>query len=146
MATGAKNPSAPAPAANARQQQQQGQEALFASKHEELLSEARGVAREFGVDVRAVAFRPDGTATAHEFIGAGREEMVKSLVMQAVAKDVSAMGPEELAAHERQLRRLRAIVARDLQAKADKAKGAERASEQQEMAGGAGSDKIKRTD
>lgn len=99
------------------QQQQQQLEALFASKHAELLSEARGVAREHGVTVRTVAFRPDGTTVAHELIGVGREERLRGMIARAVARDVSAMAPPEVAAHHRQLHALRAVVLRELQAK-----------------------------
>ena len=64
--------------------------------------------------------------------------------------------PREVAEHERQLRALRAIVERELQAKAAvRAKGAtkagasaaagnKRAPEQQQQAGGAGDKKIRR--
>ncbi|PUZ50021.1 hypothetical protein GQ55_6G026100 [Panicum hallii var. hallii] len=146
MATGA------AAAANASQQQRQ---ARFEAKHAELLSEARGVAREFGVDVCAVAFRPDGTAARHEFLGVAREARAVGRIRRAVARDVSAMGLREVAEHERQLRALRAVVERELQAKAaarDKATkaagaaaGDKRAPEQQQQqAGGAGDSKIRR--
>ncbi|CAD6246568.1 unnamed protein product [Miscanthus lutarioriparius] len=99
------------------QQQQQVEAALFASKHAELLSEARAVAREHGVTVSTVAFRPDGTAVAHELIGVAREERLRGMVGRAVARDVSAMGAREVAAHQRQLHALRAVVLRELQAK-----------------------------
>jgi hypothetical protein len=92
------------------QQQQQVEAALFASKHAELLSEARAVAREHGVTVRTVAFRPDVTAVAHELIGVGREERLQGMIGRAVARDVSAMGAREVAAHQRQLHALRAVV------------------------------------
>ncbi|KAF8679044.1 hypothetical protein HU200_045798 [Digitaria exilis] len=123
METGAKKPAAvaaPAPAAAGRQPpQQQQQEALFETKHAELLSEARDVAREFGADVHAVVFPPgDGAAVRHEFLGAGREARLKELVGRAVAKDVSTMGMEEVVAHEKHLQRLRAVVANELRAKA----------------------------
>ena len=89
MATGA------TAAANASQQQQQ---AVFEAKHAELLAEARGMAAEFGVDVCAVAFRPDGAAVRH------REATAVGMMRRAVARDVSVMGPREVAEHERQLR------------------------------------------
>jgi hypothetical protein len=109
MATGAKKPAAPdtpapVPAAAADDARRQ---ALFEAKHAEVLSEAR----EFGVDVHAIAFLPDGTAVRHEFLGVGQEARLEGLVERAVAKDVSAMGPEDLTAHEQHLRRLRAVVA-----------------------------------
>jgi hypothetical protein len=133
METGAKKPAAapaPAPAAaNATQQQ-----ALFEAKHAELLSEARDVAREYGVDVHAVVFRPDdGTAVRNEFLGGGggREARLKDLVVRAVARDVSGMGATELAAHERHLLQLRALVARELQARAKATASPKRSSEQQ---------------
>jgi len=96
MATGA------AAAANASQQQQQ---AVFEAKHAELLAEARGVAAEFGVDVCAVAFRPDGAAVRHKFVGAARGEAPAAVgtIRRAVARDVAAMGLREVAEHERQL-------------------------------------------
>ena len=89
--------------------------------------------------MHAVAFRPDRTAARHEFLGVGREARLKGLIERTVAKDVSAMGPEEVAAHEQHLQRLRALVARELQAKAAKAKAAatessKRSPEQQEVA------------
>ncbi|OEL13495.1 hypothetical protein BAE44_0025484 [Dichanthelium oligosanthes] len=154
MATDAKKaaaaaaPAAAAATANTNQHQQQ-QQALFEAKHAELVSEARDVAREFGVDVHSIAFRPDGTAVRHDILGVGREARVKDSIMRAVARDVSAMGPEEVAAHEKQLQRLRALVAHELQGKAAKAKaaaGAERSPEQQEMDGAAAgsSNKIRR--
>jgi len=91
------------------------------------------------VDVHAVAFRPDGTAVRHEFLGVGREARLKGLIERTVAKDVSAMGPEEVAAHEQHLQRLRALGVRELQVKAAKAKAAatessKRSPEQQEVA------------
>jgi len=150
MATGA------TAAANASQQQQQ---AVFEAKHAELLAEARGMAAEFGVDVCAVAFRPDGAAVQHRFLGVAREAPAVGMIRRAVARDVSAMGLREVAEHERQLRALRAIVERELQAKAAvRAKGAtkagasaaaaaagnKRAPEQQQQAGGAGDKKIRR--
>ena len=146
------------------QQQQQVEAALFASKHAELLSEARAVAREHGVTVRTVAFRPDGTAVAHEPIGVAREERLRGMVGRAVARDVSAMGAREVAAHQRQLHALRAVVLRELQAKKETAVAAKddagakaktkRALEQRETdgagAGAAGnaaeSNKSRRTD
>ncbi|KAF8668986.1 hypothetical protein HU200_050727 [Digitaria exilis] len=152
METGAKKPAAvaaPAPAAAARQppqqqQQQQGEE-LFETKHAELLSEARDVAQEFGADVHAVVFRPgDGGAVRHEFVGAGQEARLKEVVGRAVAKDVSAMGMEEVVAHEKHLQRLRAVVANELRAKAaankaDKAAaaGATSSPPRQEVSGAA---------
>ncbi|TKW09124.1 hypothetical protein SEVIR_6G072700v4 [Setaria viridis] len=119
--------------------QRQEAEALFEAKHGELLAEARGVALEFGVDVRAVAFRPGGGgAVHHEFVGATRDARVVRRIRRAVARDVSAMGMEEVAEHERQLGIMRAVVARALQAKAA-AGGAKRApKQQQEAAAGAG--------
>ncbi|CAN6200111.1 unnamed protein product [Urochloa humidicola] len=140
METGAKKPAAdaaPAPAANAKQ-------ALFEAKHAELLSEARDVAAEFGADVHAVVFGPDGAAARHVFHGgAGREAApLKDLVGRAVAMDVSAMGTKELATHEQQLLRLRALVAHELKVKEDQAKAdAAGAPEQQVMAGAGSSDK-----
>ncbi|PUZ73277.1 hypothetical protein GQ55_2G461200 [Panicum hallii var. hallii] len=138
METGAKKPAAAAD--NTRQQAQQ--QALFEAKHAEVLSEARDMAREFGVDVHAVAFRPDGTAVRHEFLGIGREARLKGLISRAVAKDVSAMGLEEVTAHEQHLQRLRSLVAHELQVKAAKARAAapestKRSPEQQEVAGAA---------
>uniref|UniRef100_K3ZZK6 MADS-box domain-containing protein n=1 Tax=Setaria italica TaxID=4555 RepID=K3ZZK6_SETIT len=121
METGAKKPDAagdpaPAPSAAAANATQPPQQALFEAKHAELLSQARDVAREFGVDVHAIVFRPDdGTAVRNEFLGAGREAQLKDLIGRAVARDVSAMGAPELAAHEQHLLRLRALVARELQ-------------------------------
>jgi len=141
MATGAKKPAAPdtpapVPAAAADDARRQ---ALFEAKHAEVLSEARDMAREFGVDVHAIAFLPDGTAVRHEFLGVGQEARLEGLVERAVAKDVSAMGPEEVAAHEQHLQRLRALGVRELQVKAAKAKAAatessKRSPEQQEVA------------
>lgn len=132
METGAKKPAAaPAPAPSDATQQQ----ALFEAKHAELLSEARDVAREYGVDVHAVVFRPDdGTAVRNEFLGGGgggREARLKDLVVRAVARDVSGMGATELAAHERHLLQLRALVARELQARAKATASPKRSSEQQ---------------
>ena len=94
MATGA------TAAANASQQQQQ---AVFEAKHAELLAEARGMAAEFGVDVCAVAFRPDGAAVRHKFVGAAPEAPAVGTIRRAVARDVAAMGLREVAEHERQL-------------------------------------------
>ncbi|CAN6206342.1 unnamed protein product [Urochloa humidicola] len=107
METGAKKPAAAA--ANAKQ-------ALFEAKHAELLSEAGDVAREFGADVHAVVFGPDGAAARHVFHGGvGREAApLKDLVGRAVAMDVSEMGMKELDAHEQHLLRLRALVANEL--------------------------------
>ena len=92
--------------------------------------------------MHAVAFRPDGTAVRHEFLGVGQEARLEGLVERAVAKDVSAMGPEDLTAHEQHLRRLRAVVAHKLQLKVAKVKAAatdstKRSPEQQEVAGAA---------
>jgi hypothetical protein len=144
MATGAEEPAAagttPAPAVAAARRQEEGQ-ALFEEKLAELVAEARGVSRGFGVDVRAVAFRPDGRgAVQHEFLGAPLEARVTGVIRRAVARDVSAMGTKEVAEHERQLQTLRAVVARELQAKAKAAAAgaAKRAPEQQEEADGAG--------
>ncbi|KXG24362.1 hypothetical protein SORBI_3007G031400 [Sorghum bicolor] len=159
---------AAAPVVTGQQQQQQQQVeealALFASKHAELLCEARGVAREHGVTVRTVAFRPDGKAVAHELIGVAREERLRGMVGRAVARDVSAMGPREVAAHQRQLHALRAVVLRELQAKKkppppaaaakddDAGAKTKRALEQRETdgagagAGAAESNKSRRTD
>ena len=157
---------AAAPVVTGQQQQQQVEEALalFASKHAELLCEARGVAREHGVTVRTVAFRPDGKAVAHELIGVAREERLRGMVGRAVARDVSAMGPREVAAHQRQLHALRAVVLRELQAKKkpppppaaakddDAGAKTKRALEQRETdgagagAGAAESNKSRRTD
>ncbi|CAL5084465.1 unnamed protein product [Urochloa decumbens] len=129
METGANKP-----AADARQ-------ALFEAKHTELLSEAGDVAREFGADVHAVVFGPDGTAARHVFHGgvAREEKPLKDLVGRAVAVDVSAMGTKELAAHEHHLLRLRALVANELQVKEDKANANADAAapEQQVMVAGA---------
>ncbi|KAJ1267151.1 hypothetical protein BS78_07G034500 [Paspalum vaginatum] len=121
--------------ASARRQKQQA--ALFKAKHEELLAEARGVAFEFGVN------------------------RVVDSVARAVARDVSAMGLQQAVEHQRKLRQLRALVARELQVREAKAKddaaaapaaaagASKRALEQQEMmmaaAGGGGSNKIRRT-
>ena len=156
MATGA----AAAASASQQQQQQQQAQAVFEAKHAELLAEARGMAAEFGVDVCAVAFRPDGAAVQHRFLGVAWEAPAVGMIRRAVARDVSAMGLREVAEHERQLRALRAIVERELQAKAAvRAKGAtkagasaaaaaaagnKRAPEQQQQAGGAGDKKIRR--
>lgn len=136
METGAKKPvaaPAPAPAAAAAAANATQQQALFEAKHAELLSEARDVAREYGVDVHAVVFRPDdGTAVRNEFLGGGgREARLKDLVVRAVARDVSGMGATELAAHERHLLQLRALVARELQARAKATASPKRSSEQQ---------------
>ncbi|CAL5085197.1 unnamed protein product [Urochloa decumbens] len=137
METGAKKAAAPAPAAaDARQ-------ALFETKHAELLSEAGDVAREFGADVHAVVFGPDGTAARHVFHGsvAREEKPLKDLVGRAVAMNVSAMGMKELAAHEQHLLRLRALVANELKVKEDKANANANADaaapEQQVMVAGA---------
>ncbi|CAN6169100.1 unnamed protein product [Urochloa humidicola] len=133
METGAKKPAgeaAPAPEANAKQ-------ALFEAKHAELLSEARDVAFDFGADVHAIVFGPDGAAARHVFHGgAGREEAapLKDLVGRAVAVDVSAMGTKELDAHEEHLLRLRALVAHELKVKEDQAKANAGAHEHQVMA------------
>ena len=140
MATGA------TAAANASQQQQQ---AVFEAKHAELLAEARGMAAEFGVDVCAVAFRPDGAAVRHKFVSAAPEAPAVGTIRRAVARDVAAMGLREVAEHERQLRALRAAVERELQARAKAgatAAGDKRAppEQQQQQAGGAGDSKIRR--
>ena len=127
---------------------------MFEAKHAELLAEARGVAAEFGVDVCAVAFRPDGAAVRHKFVGAAPEAPAVGTIRRAVARDVAAMGLREVAEHERQLRALRAAVERELQARAAaraKAGGAAAAGDkrvppehQQQQAGGAGENKIRR--
>ncbi|KAG2581430.1 hypothetical protein PVAP13_6KG029900 [Panicum virgatum] len=146
MATGA--------AAVASASQQQQAQVVFEAKHAELLAEARGVAAEFGVDVCAVAFRPDGAAVRHKFVGAAPEAPAVGTIRRAVARDVAAMGLREVAEHERQLRALRAAVERELQARAAaraKAGGAAAAGDkrvppehQQQQAGGAGENKIRR--
>jgi len=142
---------AAAAAASASQQQQQQAQVVFEAKHAELLAEARGVAAEFGVDVCAVAFRPDGAAVRHKFVGAARGEAPAAVgtIRRAVARDVAAMGLREVAEHERQLRALRAAVERELQARAKAgatAAGDKRAppEQQQQQAGGAGDSKIRR--
>lgn len=123
----------------------QQEQSLFKAKH----------APEFGADVHAVVVRPGGggDAVRHEFLGAaGREARLKEMVGRAVAKDVSAMGMEEVDAHEKHLQRLRAVVAHELRAKAkadkdDKAAAAGVTSSpaKQEMAGdGGGSSKVRR--
>ncbi|KAF8669872.1 hypothetical protein HU200_051049 [Digitaria exilis] len=148
-------------AADASLKQEEALAAAFEEKHAELVAEARGVAREFGVDVRAVAFRPvgggGGGAVVHEFQGIPPAARVVRTIRRAVAKDVSAMGMEEVAQHERQLLALRNIVVRELQArkKATAAKKAmdvaidgaatKRAPEQQEeVAGGGGESKVRK--
>ncbi|KAK3122664.1 hypothetical protein QOZ80_8AG0616530 [Eleusine coracana subsp. coracana] len=81
--------------------------ALFEAKHGELASEAHAVARELGVDVTTVVFRPDGGgAVSHEFIGVAPAERVRRLV----ETDVSAMGPAELAQQAARLRAVRAAL------------------------------------
>ena len=69
----------------------------------ELLAEARGVAAEFAGDVCAVAFRPDGAAVRHRFLGVAREAPTVGRIRRPVARDMSAMGLREVAEHERQL-------------------------------------------
>ena len=92
---------AAAAAASASQQQAQ---VVFEAKHAELLAEARGVAAEFGVDVCAVAFRPDGAAVRLRFLGVAREAPTVGRIRRPVARGMSAMGMREVAEHERQLR------------------------------------------
>ncbi|CAL5004219.1 unnamed protein product [Urochloa decumbens] len=143
MATAAKESSAAAAAAR----QQEEAEALFEEKHAELVAEARRVAREHGADVRTVAFRPGGAAAVqHDFLGIPMEERVVGRIRRAVSRDVSAMGAEELAAHQRQLRIMKAVVERELQAKeAAAAAAAKRAAEQKEAGvAGAGESKVQR--
>ncbi|CAL5008663.1 unnamed protein product [Urochloa decumbens] len=141
MATGAKESAA---AAAARKQEEA--EALFEEKHAELVAEARRVAREHGVDVRTVAFRPGGgAAVQHDFLGIPMEERVVGRIRRAASRDVSAMGAEELAAHQRQLRIMKAVVERELQAKeAAAAKRAAEQKEQQANGAGAGESKVQR--
>ncbi|CAL5009902.1 unnamed protein product [Urochloa decumbens] len=143
MATGAKESAA---AAAARKQEEEA-EALFEEKHAELVAEARRVAREHGVDVRTVAFRPGGAAAVqHDFLGIPMEERVVGRIRRAASRDVSAMGAEELAAHQRQLRIMKAVVERELQAK-EAAAAAKRAAEQKEQqanGAGAGESKVQR--
>ena len=69
----------------------------------ELLAVARGVAAEFAGDVCAVAFRPDGAAVRHRFLGVAREAPTVGRIRRPVARDMSAMGMREVAEHERQL-------------------------------------------
>ena len=95
---------AAAAAASASQQQQQQAQVVFEAKHAELLAEARGVAAEFAGDVCAVAFRPDGAAVRHRFLGVAREAPTVGRIRRPVARDMSAMGLREVAEHERQLR------------------------------------------
>ena len=113
------------------------------------------LAAEFAGDVCAVAFRPDGAAVRHKFVGAARGEAPAAVgtIRRAVARDVAAMGLREVAEHERQLRALRAAVERELQARAAArakagatAAGDKRAppEQQQQQAGGAGDSKIRR--
>ncbi|KAK3120965.1 hypothetical protein QOZ80_8BG0644060 [Eleusine coracana subsp. coracana] len=88
--------------------------ALFEPKHGELASEAHAVARELGVDVTTVAFRPGGGgggAVSHEFLGVAPAERVRRLV----ETDVSAMGPAELAQHAARLRAVRAALVSRMQ-------------------------------
>ncbi|CAD6246566.1 unnamed protein product [Miscanthus lutarioriparius] len=96
--------------------EQEEKEALFAAKHEELVSEARDVAREHGVAVTTVAFRPDGTAVADEAVGVGvgLQEQVRAMIQRAIARKVAAMESGELAAHRRELQMLRGIVVGEL--------------------------------
>jgi hypothetical protein len=135
-------------AADARRQQQ----AVFKAKYAELLAEARGVALDFRVNVNTVAFLPaggggGGRAVMHEFRGTTRDARMAGSIQQAVARDVSAMGMEEVAKHERQLRNFRAVVERALQAKAAAAGGVKRAPPEQQLeaaATGAGDSKMSR--
>jgi len=74
------------------------------------------VAREHGVAVTTVAFRPDGTAVADEAVGlgVGLQEQVRAMIQRAIARKVSAMESGELAAHRRELQMLRGIVVGEL--------------------------------
>lgn len=91
--------------------------AQFDAMHGALASEAHAAARELGVDVTTVAFRPDGGgAVSHEFLGVAPEERIRRLI----AADVSAMGPAELARHAARLQALRAALARKLSAGKEK--------------------------
>jgi hypothetical protein len=75
----------------------------FDTMHDALASEAHAVARDFGVDVLTVMFRPDHTA--------GRADEAPSSTSSSasrrlVAADMSAMGPAKLAVHAARLRAL----------------------------------------
>lgn len=152
-AGGAEKRAAAAAAADPVPEQQEEKEALFAAKHAELVSEARDVAREHGVAVTTVAFRPDGTAVADEVVGGGGggvvglQEQVRAMIQRAIERKVSAMESGELAAHRRELQMLRGIVVGELTktraAPGQKEKtdgevvvGAKRAAEQQEKTDG----------
>lgn len=118
----------------AGKQQPQGgsssQAAMFDAMHGALASQAHAVAREFGVDVVTVAFRPAAAgvgaedaeaaerAVSHEFLGVSPEERMRRLI----ATDVSAMGPAELAKHAARLKALRAALVRKLQGTGKKEK------------------------
>jgi hypothetical protein len=84
----------------------------FDMMHGALASEAHAVARDFGVDVLTVMFRPDHTA--------GRADEAPSSTSSSasrrlVAADMSAMGPVKLAVHAARLRALRATLVRQVQ-------------------------------
>jgi hypothetical protein len=113
-AAGAEKPAAAAAEVPGQQQEEKEKEALFAAKHAELVSEARDVAREHGVAVTTVAFRPDGTAVADEAVGVGLQEQVRAMIQRAIARKVSLMESGELAAHRRELQMLRGIVVGEL--------------------------------
>ncbi|KAK3122663.1 hypothetical protein QOZ80_8AG0616510 [Eleusine coracana subsp. coracana] len=134
-------PPAAATAAASRQSQKKQ---LFRALYGELLAEARGTAFECGANVRAIVFRPGGGAgRRNDFLGAAPEEAVRKMA----ARDVSAMGPAELARHAARLQALRAAVARKLQEKMAGGEGGmvkvkREAEEQVEML--AGCSKIRR--
>ena len=101
--------------------EQEEKEALFEAKHAELVSEARDVAREHGVAVTTVAFRPDGTAVADEAVGVGGggggvglQEQVRAMIERAIKRKVAMLESGELAAHRRELQMLRGIVVGEL--------------------------------
>ncbi|TVU43469.1 hypothetical protein EJB05_09944, partial [Eragrostis curvula] len=146
---------------------QQQQQAAFDALHGELVAEALAVATEFRVNVRTVAFLPDGyvgsggsdgeqpQVAAHEFPGIPPEVRARKMMRRLVAKDVSRMGNAELAQHAARLLALRAAVVRKLREKEEKktaAAGGEgnvmRALEQQQetSAGAAGFAKIRRVE
>lgn len=111
---GAEKPAGAGAEVPGQQQEEKEKEALFAAKHAELVSEARDVAREHGVAVTTVAFRPDGTAVADEAVGVGLQEQVRAMIQRAIARKVSLMESGELAAHRRELQMLRGIVVGEL--------------------------------
>ena len=65
---------------------------VFEAKHAELLAEARDVAAEFGVDVCAVTFWPDGATVRYRFHGVVREALAVGRIRRVVVWDVSATG------------------------------------------------------